>query len=104
MRRRDLLRPELMAVRPVPVSAWPTRADIPQGAVVLDSDGVVKQKVGDYLVPAPVTIIGSGPLASAPAASAANQNLFYMSTNFGLCKYVSVFNNAGSDWIDCGRP
>ena len=87
-----------------PVSFWPSIADIPQGMVVLDTDGVVKQKVGDYLVPDPVTIIGSGPLASAPAASAVNQNLFYMSTDFGLCKYVSVFNNAGSDWIDCGRP
>ena len=42
MRRRDLLRPELMAVRPVPVSAWPSIADIPIGAPVLDSDGVVK--------------------------------------------------------------
>lgn len=87
-----------------PATAWPTVADIPPGMLVLDSDGVVKQKVGDYLIPAPVTIIGSGPLASAPVASAANQNMFYMSTDFGLCKYVSVFNNAGNDWIDCGRP
>ena len=48
--------------------------------------------------------VGSGPLANAPVASAANQNMWYMSTDFGLCKYVSVFNNAGSDWINCGRP
>ena len=48
--------------------------------------------------------VGSGTLASAPEASAANQNMWYMSTDFGLCKYVGVFNNAGSDWIDCGRP
>ena len=27
-----------------PVNAWPSIADIPQGALVLDSDGVVKQK------------------------------------------------------------
>ena len=46
----------------------------------------------------------SGPLASAPVASAGNQNMWYNSTDFGLCKCVSVFNNAGSDWIDCGRP
>ena len=83
-------------------SAWPTVADIPPGLIVRDSDGVVKIKVGDFLIPVPVTIIGSGPLANAPVASAANQNLFYMSTDFGLCKYVSVFNNAGSDWINCG--
>ena len=50
------------------------------------------------------TIIGSGPLASAPAASAGNQNMFYMSTDFGLCKYVGVFRNEGVDWINCGRP
>ena len=43
MRRRDILRPELMAVRPVPVSAWPSIADIPIGAPVLDSDGVIKR-------------------------------------------------------------
>lgn len=43
------------------VSDWPTIADIPQGAVVLDTDGVVKQKWGSALVPVPVTIIGSGP-------------------------------------------
>ena len=54
---------------PTHVSAWPTIADIPHGALVLDSDGVVKQKVGDYLIPVPATIIGSGPLASAPVAS-----------------------------------
>lgn len=49
-------------------------------------------------------IIGSGPLASAPVASAGNQNMFYMSTDFGLCKYVSVFKNEGTDWVNCGRP
>jgi hypothetical protein len=70
--------------------------------VVLDSDGVVKEKVGDFLIPVPVTIIGSGPLASAPVASAANQNMWYQSTDFGLCKYVSVFENAGTDLINCG--
>lgn len=31
------------------------------------------------------SIIGSGTLANAPVASASNQNLFYMSTDFGLC-------------------
>ena len=104
-RRHDwTLRPELMRRKAVPVGNWPTIADIPPGALVLDSDGVMKQKVGDFLIPVPVTIIGSGPLASAPVASAANQNVWYMSTDFGLCKYVSVFNNAGSDWINCGRP
>lgn len=45
-----------------------------------------------------------GPLASAPVASAGNQNMFYMSTDFGLCKYVAVFKNEGSDWINCGIP
>ena len=48
--------------------------------------------------------VGSGPLASAPEASAGNQNMWYMSTDFGLCRYVSVFNNVGLDWIDCGFP
>ena len=48
--------------------------------------------------------VGSGPLANAPVASAANQNMWYMSTDFGLCKYVRVFNNAGIDYINCGRP
>ena len=89
---------------PKPVSAWPTIADIPQGMRVLDSDGVVKQKVGDYLIPASVTIIGSGLLAAAPVASAANQNMYYMSTDYGLCKCVSVFNNEGTDFVNCGRP
>ena len=50
MRRRDLLRPELMAVRPVPVSAWPSIADIPIGAPVLDSDGVVKRCVSPRVI------------------------------------------------------
>lgn len=45
-----------------------------------------------------------GPLASAPAASAANQNQFYLSTDFGLCKYVSGFLNEGVDFISAGRP
>lgn len=46
--------------------------------------------------------VGSGPLANAPVASAANQNMWYMSTDFGLCKYVSVFENAGTDLVNCG--
>jgi len=50
MRQRDLLRPELMAVRPVPVSTWPSIADIPIGAPVLDSDGAVKRKVANELL------------------------------------------------------
>ena len=36
------LRPELMRRKAVPVGNWPTVADIPHGAIVLDSDGVVK--------------------------------------------------------------
>lgn len=57
-----------------------------------------------HIMQSGLKIIGSGPLASAPVASAGNQNLYYMSTDFGLCKYVSVFNNVGTDWINCGRP
>lgn len=34
-------------------------------------------------------IIGAGPLASAPAASAANQNMYYASTDFGVVRYIS---------------
>ena len=102
-RRHDwTLRPELMRRKAAPVGNWPTIDDIPPGALVLDSDGVMKQKVGDFLIPVPVTIIGSGPLASAPEASAANQNMWYMSTDFGLCKYVSVCENAGTDLVNCG--
>ena len=104
-RRHDwTLRPELMRRKAVPVGNWPTVADIPPGALVLDSDGVVKQKVCDFLIPVPVVIIGSGPLASAPVASAANQNMWYQSTDFGLCKYVSGFLNEGVDFVSAGRP
>lgn len=82
------------------VSSWPTVADIPPGMLVLDADGMVKQKVGDYLIPAPVTIIGSGPLASAPVASADNQNMYYMSTDFGLCLSRPVVELNGPDTIN----
>ena len=65
---------------PKPVSAWPTIADIPHGVLVLDSDGVVKQKVGGGLVPVPITLVGSGPISSAPVASAANLGAMYLET------------------------
>lgn len=78
-----------------PASAWPTVADIPPGALVLDSDGVVKQKVGDSLVPVPFTIIGSGPIASAPVASAAYAGMYYMSSEFGAC----VCRSVASDYV-----
>lgn len=111
MRRRDLLRPELMAVRPAPASAWPTIADIPQGAVVLDSDGVVKRKIGGGLVPVPITLVGSGPISSAPVASAELRGaMWYDETSVssanpsGLWQCRGVFNNVGTDWIDCGVP
>ena len=35
---------------PTHVSAWPTIDDIPQGALVLDSDGVVKQCVSPRVI------------------------------------------------------
>lgn len=82
-----------------PVSSWPTVADIPPGVRVLDADGVVKQKVGDYLIPVPVTIIGSGPLASAPVASADNLGLWYNSTDFGPCLSRPVVELSGPDLI-----
>ena len=50
------------------VSAFPSIDAIPPGMVVLDSDGVMKQKVGDFLIPVPVTIIGSGPLPADASA------------------------------------
>ena len=44
-RRHDwTLRPELMRRKAVPVGNWPTVADIPPGALVLDSDGTVNKK------------------------------------------------------------
>lgn len=49
-------------------------------------------------------IIGAGPLASAPAASAGNQNLYYLSTDYGLCKCVKAFKNEGVDYENLGRP
>ena len=43
-RRHDwTLRPELMRRKAVPVGNWPSVADIPPGALVLDSDGVAKE-------------------------------------------------------------
>ena len=44
-------------------------------------------------------IIGSGPLASAPVASAENQNMWYMSTDFGLCLSRRVVSLDGPDTI-----
>lgn len=38
-----------------------------------------------HIMQSGLTIIGTGTLASAPVASVANQNMFYMSTDFGLC-------------------
>ena len=79
--------------RPKPVSEFPSIDDIPPGMVVLDSDGVVKEKVGDFLIPVPVTIIGSGTLASAPDAS----------LNDGLYFYDNVTNNLyqsiNGEWV-----
>lgn len=45
-------------------------------------------------------IIGYGALASAPVASAENQNMFYMSTDFGLCFSRSVAHLRGNDYIE----
>lgn len=55
-----------------------------------------------HLINSGMKIIGSGTLASAPAASASNKDLLYMSTDFGLCKSSGVFNNVGTDLINCG--
>ena len=43
--------------------------------------------------------VGSGPLASAPVASAANQNMWYMSTDFGLCLSRRVIYLNGPDTL-----
>lgn len=64
-----------------PTDQFPTIASIPTGAVVYDTtDGVVKRKVGNYLVDIQYNVIGYGPLSSAPVASADNLGQVYLET------------------------
>lgn len=48
-------------------------------------------------------IIGSGPIANAPAAGAGNNNALWVDGS-SIYQCVGVFNNAGTDFVNCGRP
>lgn len=61
-------------------------------------------KIGWTPVQWDINVIGYGLLANAPVATTLNQNQFYMSTDFGLCKYVGGFLNEGIDYVSAGRP
>ena len=89
-----------------PTDQFPTIASIPTGAVVYDTtDGVVKKKVGDYLVDIQYNVIGYGPIASAPTASEGNNGAFWLETgnplwpNGRLWGYRRGLQNSGSDRV-----
>ena len=65
-----------------PTDQFPTIASIPTGAVVYDTtDGVLKRKIGTYLVDISYNVIGYGPLSSAPVASEALLGAYYLQTD-----------------------
>lgn len=69
-------------------------ASIPTGAIVYDTtDGVVKRKVGDYLVDVQYNVIGSGPIADAPVASE-NDGLYYYDNVTG-----NLYQSIGREWV-----
>lgn len=65
-----------------PTDQFPTIASIPTGAVVYDAaDGMLKRKVGAYLVDIQYNVIGYGPIADAPVASAGLLGFYYLQTD-----------------------